>query len=90
MDLDRETRISQAALAASKFVKVEVTFIEDELMPELSEWIGICDQVGVIVTAKTKEACESHLEEAVSGSLSMDPIKVYEILSDNGQKLFFL
>ena len=89
-DLKREDRIMKAATAAVSFVKAGFLFDEDESMPELSEWIGFCEELNIEIKARSREACENHMRQAVFGELLANPEKAYSLLFENKQFQFFL
>lgn len=89
-DLKREDRIKSSADAAASFVKINYVLDEDESLPELSEWSGYCEDLHIKIRAKTKEACEKHMQQAVISELFANQNKAYEILLKNKQHQFFL
>lgn len=89
-DLFRETRIRRAAEAAALFVTSEVFFCEDESFPELSLWLGVCDEFEIEIKAVSRKSCEIHLRESIVAELVADYKKAYSILLKNNQIQFFL
>ena len=90
MDLKRDVRIQKAAESASKLVHRACIFDEDESLPELSRWIGVCEELNIEIMAMNKEACEELLEMAIFSELIADHEKSYAILFKNKQFHFFL
>ena len=90
LDLRKEDRILKAALAAEPFVERECFYDQDDIMSELSEWVGSCEFLGIKIIANSKDACEAHLKEAIINELVHDFHKSYSLLEKNKQHHFFL